>query len=582
VQLADALAEPANIDGALAGLRADELLALRASYLVADGSATFAALQTGFERSGGSGEMPLERLVELGLVVGNGPDRHSSFSFKVPRAVAARSPSWSEFAHGAQGVTPELPGAGVSGLGMLELLIILAQALSDGLPERPPSTGAAARAGTLPTGWGVDPLDVAADEPQTLSSAIESRGREVALVPVALLRDEDLAQLAVQTGQSTAAIDFGLHLLLHLGLVRRRRGLRLQQECWRAFEAATAEDRLALLCRAWLEMTDWSELTLGAGSNGPLQLRGRLGGQVGRVPLLFGYEAALRRLGARCLGLLEPNVWYGTASLIATIDSLAPATLPERSIDYWSRETLDKLTWWLIDRRPGHRALALSKPEGRARVHGILLAALLKGPLAWLGLVDVVAGRDGLRAFRVRPTAGVLVGRPIDRPAATLGTVIVGEDGSVLAPAGMVDPVVQGLLRRVGELVGGSAEGLRYRLSAERVQTAFDEGLSGPELLSLLEERSSKPLPGRVRSMLERWWASYGSVRLYDELTLVELSEEVLPAEVLAAVPALRQHLVHALAPRLLVVEALAADAVIGELVRLGYAPKVERAGAVK
>src|SRR5436309_1535074 len=118
-------------------------------------------------------------------------------------------------------------------------------------------------------------------------------------------------------------------------------------------------------------------------------------------------------------------------------------------------------------------------------------------------------------------------------------------------------------------VAGGSAEGLRYRLTAERVQTAFDDGLSGPELLRFLEERSSKPVPRRVRLRIERWWASYGSVRLYDELSLVVLSEEILPAEVLAAVPALRRHLVYAISPRLLAVEPTAAEAVVAELARL-------------
>ena len=112
------------------------------------------------------------------------------------------------------------------------------------------------------------------------------------------------------------------------------------------------------------------------------------------------------------------------------------------------------------------------------------------------------------------------------------------------------------------------------------MQTAFDDGLSGPELLGFLEERSSKVLPGRVRSSIERWWASYGSVRLYDELSLVELSEEVLPAEVLAAVPALRRHLVYAISPRLLAIEPTASEGVVAELVRLGYAPRVEQGGA--
>ena len=83
-----------------------------------------------------------------------------------------------------------------------------------------------------------------------------------------------------------------------------------------------------------------------------------------------------------------------------------------------------------------------------------------------------------------------------------------------------------------------------------------------------------------MRSRIERWWASYGSVRLYDELSLVELSEEMLPAEVLAAVPALRRHLVYAISPRLLAVEPTAAEAVVAELVRLGYAPRILEGGA--
>jgi hypothetical protein len=178
----------------------------------------------------------------------------------------------------------------------------------------------------------------------------------------------------------------------------------------------------------------------------------------------------------------------------------------------------------------------------------------------------------------VRPKAGVLVGRPFDGPSAPTAAIVVGSDGSAFVPAGTTDGDALRLLTRVGEFVGGSAEGLRYRLSPERVQLAFDDGLTGPDLLRLLEERASKPVPGRVRSSIQRWWAHYGCVRLYDELTLVELSDAVLPEEVLAAVPLVRQHLVYAISPRLLAVEPAAADAVVAELVRQGYAPRVEHA----
>jgi hypothetical protein len=574
-QLATGLAEPANLDTTLAELGREELLALRATCLVADGTLTSAAIQTGYEWSGGSGTGPLEALVELGLVVADGRDLHSSFSFKVPRVVAARMPVWPDLVRAAKGVTPELPGAGATGLGIVELLAVLCHAVRNGLAGPPPASGAAASAGPLPPGWGIDPAD-AREIPR---GAMEYRGLEVTLIPVALLREEDLARLAAQTGQSTGAVGFGLHLLVALGLVRGAQRLELHEERWQAFLTDAADERVARLCRAWLETTSWSELALVAGVGGLFQVRGRLGSSVGRSPLLLSHVAALRRLSARCVGLLTPNIWYDTPSFTATIDSLAKLALPDRSTDYWSHETLDKLTWGLADRRHPRQPLALRRPEDRSRVYGTLVAALLEGPLAWLGLVDVVADRDGPRAFRVRPAAGVLMGRPIGQPP-NPATMILGDDASVLVPAGAADASVHSLLTQVGELVGGSAEGLRYTLTAERVQTAFDDGLSGPELLRCLEERSSKRVPRRVRSKIERWWASYGSVRLYDELSLVELSQEILPAEVLAAVPALRRHLVYAISPRLLAVEPTAAEAVVAELVRLGYAPRVLEGGA--
>jgi len=574
-QLAEGLAEPANIDAALAGLRPRELLGLRSSCLVADGTATPAALQAGFERTGGSGRVPLEHLVDLGLVVGNGVDRYSAYGFKVPRTVAARLPAWTDLVRKAPAVVPELPGAKVAGLDILELLAILSLALRDGLPVRPPSVGYMPNAGALRPGWDIDLSDDR--EPGRAATAGDG---EVALVPVGLPRDEDLAQLAVQTGASTAAIDFGVHLLMALGMVKHDERLMLLEDRWEAFAANPAEERRADVCRAWLEMTSWSELVLAAGRGGPFQLRGRPSGSIRRGgPLLVSHVAALRRLSARCVGLLEPNVWYDTASLVSTVNGLANPILPEHSTDYWSRESLDKLDWWLADRRQAHKPLILSQNADRSRAYAALLAALLQGPLAWLGLVDLVTNRDGPRAFRVRPSAGVLVDRPMAEPATSRAAIVVGNDASVFLPTGTADGDAHRLLTRVGEFAGGSAEGLRYRLSAERVQAAFDDGLTGPDLLTFLEERTSQPLPGRVRSRIQRWWARYGSVRLYDELTLVELSENVLPEEILAAVPAVGQHLVYAISPRLLAVEPSAADTVVAELVRLGYAPRVEHSG---
>ena len=109
-------------------------------------------VQAGYEWSGGSGAVPLEALVELGLVIADGRDMHSSFTFKVPRVVAARMPVWPDLVSASNAVTPELAGAGATGLGIVELLAVLCHALRDGLAGPPPTSGDAARAGPLPSG----------------------------------------------------------------------------------------------------------------------------------------------------------------------------------------------------------------------------------------------------------------------------------------------------------------------------------------------------------------------------------------------------------------------------------------------
>ncbi|HEY2596076.1 MAG TPA: hypothetical protein VGK33_19460, partial [Chloroflexota bacterium] len=258
-QLAVGLAEPASVDAALDGLTPEELLALRSSYLVADGAAAPAGFQAAFERLGGSGDVPLEHLADLGLVLGNGVDPYRTYRLEVPRAVAARLPAWAELVPKAKAVTPEAPSSSVAGLDILELLAVLSLALKDGLPGRPRAVGPIPNAGALRPGWDIDP----STEREPHRGVAMDRG-EVTLAPVGLLRDEDLARLAVQTGASMATIDFGVHVLVALGLVNDDKRLVLWEDRWQAFEARPAEERRAAVCRAWFKMTSWSELVLAA------------------------------------------------------------------------------------------------------------------------------------------------------------------------------------------------------------------------------------------------------------------------------------------------------------------------------
>jgi hypothetical protein len=74
--------------------------------------------------------------------------------------------------------------------------------------------------------------------------------------------------------------------------------------------------------------------------------------------------------------------------------------------------------------------------------------------------------------------------------------------------------------------------------------------------------------------VLDAWWNSYGNVRLYDDLTLIELDDDILLQELLAT-SSLPGALVDVLTPRLVAVEPAAVRPLLGEMERLGYTPRV-------
>jgi hypothetical protein len=67
-------------------------------------------------------------------------------------------------------------------------------------------------------------------------------------------------------------------------------------------------------------------------------------------------------------------------------------------------------------------------------------------------------------------------------------------------------------------------------------------------------------------------------VRLYDELAVIELNDDLLLAELLAAT-SLDASLIHTFSPRLVAIDAAKADALVAELTRRGYAPRVVEEG---
>ncbi|HEU5422940.1 MAG TPA: helicase-associated domain-containing protein, partial [Nitrolancea sp.] len=228
----------------------------------------------------------------------------------------------------------------------------------------------------------------------------------------------------------------------------------------------------------------------------------------------------------------------------------------------------------LAENSPTGKPFNLNSAGSAVQFFPILVAELLSGPLSWFGFVDLPAGEARPRAFGVRPAAGVLVDRiPVSQSPAEAAGLVVGDDLTVLIPIDHPDSEIHGLLAQAGELVEASPGGLRYRLTSERVQALFDQGVSGPEMLRVLDEHGAT-LPQAARAQLDGWWDAYGRVRLYDELTVIELADDRLLPELLAGT-SLGEKLIYTFSPRLIAIDASAAGELVAELTRLGHAPRL-------
>jgi hypothetical protein len=283
-------------------------------------------------------------------------------------------------------------------------------------------------------------------------------------------------------------------------------------------------------------------------------------------------ERTLRSLMARFIGHLAtaPPRWYAHSDLAGLCAMIAPERL------YRGQHALD--IWWFTPAGRPEIRLALNVPDGRTRVYGAILGALLRGPLRWLGMVDVVETAGEL-LFRPRPAAVALVDRdpdPATEEARAVSLRVEAEpDGTpIVTVASSSGDELALLLATVAEPLAPSRHGVRYRLSGPSLQRIFAVGVTGTGLAAWLERSSSTGMPESVRRRIEGAWETFGTVRLYDEMTLLELGDDLLLRE-LDAMSGLRDDSIHVFSPRLVAVAPERVSSLIASLTKAGYRPRV-------
>ncbi len=134
------------------------------------------------------------------------------------------------------------------------------------------------------------------------------------------------------------------------------------------------------------------------------------------------------------------------------------------------------------------------------RVEGRLLPFLLRGPLFWLGLVELGDG-----CYRLTPRALDWLAEALPSPDEVRLPLMVQADASLLAShnAGRYERFQAARVCEAEPVQPGKP--YRYRLTPHSLTQARQEGIAPARILQFLTEAGERPLPASVKRAVERW-----------------------------------------------------------------------------
>ena len=237
--------------------------------------------------------------------------------------------------------------------------------------------------------------------------------------------------------------------------------------------------------------------------------------------------------------------------------------------------------WWF--EQESKRVLKPLQLSDWSRAEMPYIAHLLSGPLHWWGACDIALSSDGrLLAFRLNPLAGWLLNAQmfeptVDEPSPVPATALrVISNDEILIPCSTTAwPTIE-LLETYTQAAGVQQDQLCYHLTPAALSNALGRGLHPARLVELLRSlpaaaKSEGPL-FELLKQLEQWLVSYGRVRIYTGVKLLETSDAGVMRE-LSATTSVDANVVQSIHSNLLVLKTAAFESVVDELKRRGQPP---------
>jgi hypothetical protein len=301
--------------------------------------------------------------------------------------------------------------------------------------------------------------------------------------------------------------------------------------------------------------------------------------------------------------------WISFTSFARFVYRLYPTFLQRR-------QRLFPMPHWWIEQDEG-QPLHPTQWNDWSRAEGRYLAQLLQGALHWWGASDIALSPDGqLLAFRLTPLAeflfrgpgsvpGVTGAPPVSMPSNAFdGLEESAESGAkhlepvevamydmsgielsvhgevLIVPSAGNWPLID-LVERFTRVDGAQAGRLRYQITPASLSEALRRGEDLASFLELLRcaldaqnigaSAASSPIEEMLRG-LERRIASYGRIRLYSDVTLLEAADTLTLRE-LEATTSIQAQVIRAIHPTMLVLKKQGGEQLIDDLKRRGQAP---------
>lgn len=456
-------------------------------------------------------------------------------------------------------------------------------------------------------GWDHDPSEIALLDNDSYSGGRSASGRfdrvsaatlnwaMTVPVPALRLEDDDRQYIRELVGGTDRQVEFYYALLESLGALSGEPGehIVVHKDVLQRFLRLSAPDKVTALWQAWTKAPVWSEMQAVLGQDRPstLRLRRSLAHQEYKADNLYQEWHTGRKIVLRFLSLLPEGQWFSVDGLLKAIFDTHPNLLHTAS---------DPSIWWLESSRTG-------KQFGTAfddwqQSYGQLVLAMLCGPLYWLGIVrlgypdsDADAEQTEFRpvAFQLTEIGLFALGRRSELVSEQLSSSTPHDDSACFVSENLTVTVVpdrapldvHNLLHSTGRLVEATPYRFVYQLTAEGVynwlaaESADEIGHPGradsvDTLIAFLSKHCHATNTA-WQEKLHTWERNRGLVHIYENITLVELADDYALHELLVSTP-MADSIVYQFSPRLVAIWADQVDALVEEMEKRGYTPRVQ------